>query len=199
MRKLSLGVRIGGIVENSLLDIRVRDAVQDAARIVMEGSVITKVGASGEVASRADGKAWASQGDEALSTRTKFEERFKLRHASKVNEVLHAFWVACVRSSGRTLAEQRQRKAMASETPGLLDVQIGFNEYHALYSRVFKTLLDDYDEETARAVIQADFDRDAKGDEVITNGEYGDSLFELADHWVSSVHGRRGRVHIHTY
>lgn len=36
-------------------------------------------------------------------------------------------------------------------------------------------------------MIREDFDRDTKGDDEVTNSEFGESLFELADHWVSTV------------
>lgn len=147
LQKLSVGVRLGGVVENSLLDVRVTHAAAEATAIMAQGSVITTVLDAGEVADRADGKAWLMQGDEDLSTRAKFEERFKLRHGRRVNEVLHAFWIACVRGSGGTSEERMVRRAMASDSPGIFDVRIGFEEYNALYSRIFVTLLDDYNEE----------------------------------------------------
>ena len=50
---------------------------------------------------------------------------------------------------------------------------------HLLYiSSSLQVLLDDYDEADAATTIAEDWEGDAKGDDVLTNGEYGDALFE---------------------
>jgi hypothetical protein len=172
LRKLSLGARIGGVVENGLVDVRIDRAVKEAAMLSQDSSsgVVTVVGSEAEV----DANAWWKQGDMALATRAKFEERFKLRHAPQVNKVLHAFWLAAIRGSG-----DAERRAYHADSPGLLEVTIGFEEYFALFDRVYRTLLDDHDPEDAERTIREDFEKDAKGDDVLTNSEYGDALFEL--------------------
>ena len=179
LRRLSVGVRLGGVMENVLQDVRVDRAVQEATELAKDGSCVVTTVDSEDAASAS---AFWLQGDVELSTRAKFQERFKLRHAPKVNAVLHAFWTAAVRGSGGP-----ERRGWTADSPGLLDTHIGFDEYYQLFSRVYATLLDDYDEDDARRTILDDFTNDAKGDDVLTNSEYGDALFELADMWVRST------------
>ena len=101
LRKLQLGVHYGGVVENALLDVRVERAVSHAGKLMCSNAVVHTV----EEQHIADDHEWWKQGDATLATRTKFEERFKLRHAPKVSEVLHAFWTTAVRGSGDYSAE----------------------------------------------------------------------------------------------
>ena len=167
LRKLSIGVRHGGVVENALVDVRIDRAVSEAARLAEDGSqVVTTVGSEAEVGHIA---MW-QQGDVALATRAKFEERFRLRQAPEINEVLHAFWTAAIRGSGG-----EERKRMDANSPGLLDMTVGFDEFFALFSRVYQTLMDDFDYEDARKTIWEDFLNDSKGDNLLTHSEYGDS------------------------
>ena len=179
LRRLSVGVRIGGVMENVLQDTRVDRAVSNAAQLANDGSrVVTHVASESDIAANS----FWRQGDVALSTRAKFEERFKLRHAPQVNAVLHAFWTAAVRGSGGP-----ERLTLTADSPGLLEELISFDGYYELFSRVYATLLDDYDEDDAKETIRSDFNNDSKGDDVLTSSEYGDALFELADMWVPST------------
>ena len=178
LRKLQLGSLVGGIIENQLLDVRVNRAADEAAVLVSQGAVVTSVASEAEV----DGNEKWRQGDATLATRTKFEQRFRLRHAPVVNNVLHVFWTSAVRSSGGA-----DTRSMHSGSPGLLDVNLRFEHYFELFSRVFRILIDDYDEDDARSTIEDDFRNDSKGDDVLTNSEFCDALFELADMWVEGI------------
>ena len=56
--------------------------------------------------------------------------------------------------------------------------------FHVLHINIYfypplrQVLLDDYDEADAACTIAEDWEGDAKGDDVLTNGEFGDALFE---------------------
>ena len=169
LRKLQVGVLYGGVVENALLDVRVTRATDHCAALVRQGQVVVDAEAGGT-----DEIALWRQGDTTLSTRTKFEQRLKLRHTPAINAVLHTFWTLAARCSSRDAM-------LHSGSPGLFDVTLGFDDYHALFSRVFTTLVDDYDEDDARKTIEEDFANDSKGDGVLSCSEYCDALFELAD------------------
>ena len=72
-----------------------------------------------------------------------------------------------------TSAESR---LMHSGSPGFLEATLQFESYFHLYTRIYRTLVDDYDEAEARKTIEEDFINDAKGDDVITMSEFGDAL-----------------------
>lgn len=165
-------------MSSALTDIRVEAKVAEAQLIESGGSVVTQV-SSGQV-NELETLHWTQQGDSSLATREKFAERLKLRHAPRVQEVLHAFWTAAVRSQGGSASAE-----LFSFT--LLDAKLGFEGFHALFTRVYAALLDDYDAEEAAGSIFDDFIADAKGNDHLTNSEMGDSLFELADYWVGSI------------
>lgn len=172
LRKLSVGCRLGGLVEDSLVDVRVDRAADSASQLVRRGSVVTMV----ESAEDVEKNQWWDQGDVALSTRAKFQQRFKLRHAPMVNEVLHAFWSTAVqaRNIARATGGGASEESASEE---LLDAMLDFASYYELYKRAYRVLLHEYDEADARRIIQEDFNNDAKGDGQLTNSEFGDALY----------------------
>ena len=68
LRKLQLGVRVGGVIENALIDSRVQQAVEQASQLVRQNSVVHTVESDSDLTRNA---VW-QQGDAALSTKQKF-------------------------------------------------------------------------------------------------------------------------------
>ena len=153
LRRLQLGVRLETMADGTLRQMRIDRATQEAEAIMRSGEVVTQVG-SAEAHTLGTEIDWIHQGDASLATRAKFAERFRLRHEPGVQAVLHAFWTAAVRGSGG-------RAASALFSDDLLDATIGYASFHALFSRVYATLLDDYREDEMAQEIHDDFLEDS--------------------------------------
>lgn len=52
--------------------------------------------------------------------------------------------------------------------------------YAMIFRRLYRTLLDDYDHHDCNALIEEDWQSDARGGDVLTRESFCDSMFEVA-------------------
>lgn len=112
------------------------------------------------------------QGNLELNSTEAFNRRFRLRRDPLVCKSLHSIWQATLRSIQSTDSNA---------------VTLNFSGYHTLFERIYRVLIDDYDQEDMEACIREDWDEDRKGRPELTREQLCDSLFELCDHWTPSI------------
>jgi hypothetical protein len=116
-----------------------------------------------------DKLAYWQQGDLALSSAENARRRMALRRSDPVQEVLDAFWNAEI-------------KGGHCKDSGMLYL-LSRSGYDALYLRIHRALIDDFDQDDAAETIAEDWEKDSKGELELSREAFYDSLFELADMW----------------
>lgn len=94
------------------------------------------------------------------------EKRSAVREDAKVLEALHMWWITAL-----------QTKDVVALENGTL----AKDAYVAIQCRVYKALMDNYDEEDALACAEEDWERDVQGLDAMHRDSFTDGLFELAD------------------
>lgn len=116
-----------------------------------------------------DSQFWA-QGDESLHNREVFEHRMMLRKHPLVMKQLNR-WLC------------------------LIEQPAQYNSYVGLMLCIYKALVPPprrggFDEADARACAEEDWQADTGDDDVLSQREYLDCIFQLADHWTMGVSAR---------
>lgn len=151
------------------------DTAADHARIVAaREEVLHAITMGKSLINVEDGRqaAYWQQGDERLSTAEAFHARFSLRRDPLVRASLHAIWEATLRS------------IQSSDRSG---TTLNFDGYKLLFTRVYRVVLDGDDLSDIDASIEEDWETDRKGHDSLTREQLCDSLFELCDHWTTSI------------
>jgi hypothetical protein len=151
------------------------DTAADHARIVAaREEVLHAITMGKSLINVEDGRqaAYWQQGDERLSTAEAFHARFSLRRDPLVRASLHAIWEATLRS------------IQSSDRSG---TTLNFDGYKLLFTRVYRVVLDGDDLSDIDASIDEDWETDRKGHNSLTREQLCDSLFELCDHWTTSI------------
>lgn len=121
--------------------------------------------------------AW-QQGDTALYAPEQLDARFGLRTSTDVQDALHLWWAAALRSlqSGGDMAA----------------CTVGHDRYVALCMSIYRRLVPGrvtscVYQSAARGSAEKDWARDSKGLNALERADFLDGLFELADHYVPTV------------
>ena len=106
----------------------------------------------------ADAPYWA-QGDQALYSEKNLKRRHKLRDHPAVLEVLDVWWDCC---RGK-------------------DNTVGRSLYVNFCKKVYKAMIEVWEEDEAQETAEEDWDNDSKGASALSREAYLDAIFELAD------------------
>jgi hypothetical protein len=63
------------------------------------------------------------------------------------------------------------------------------NEYVRVSKKIYKAMIEEYDEAEAVASAHEDWERDCKGQKEMSQELWEDGLFELADLWTDGIDG----------
>ena len=169
LARLRRGVRIINVLHSG--DVRqqalVNRALAENRHAIESGLVITE--AASEEALE-DIPMWM-QGDASLATSEKLGQRQRLRYDRRVNEMLHVFWEAALRSAKPIHAGGGDMHAPGLDRAG-----------HAMMlKRLYRVMIKDFNEAECSRSIQDDWLSDAKGETLLHRRAFGDAFFELAD------------------
>jgi hypothetical protein len=125
---------------------------------------------------RAEDKAtpYWQQADEQKNTEDAKAVRQQLRHHPAVVQALVPWW-----NTSKRCAEARVPREERLARP----------DYMTLCLRMYKALIDVWDEDEAFATAEEDCEEDCEGRAYITQDKYESSLFELADMWSHDIDG----------
>ena len=160
-----IGELTAGLLDTAADHARIGAAREEGLHAITMGKSLINV---------EDGRqaAYWQQGDERLSTAEAFHARFSLRRDPLVRASLHAIWEATLRS------------IQSSDRSG---TTLSFDGYKLLFTRVYRVVLDGDDLSDIDASIEEDWETDRKGHDSLTREQLCDSLFELCDHWTTSI------------
>lgn len=114
------------------------------------------------------------QADEQKNTEDAKVVRQQLRHHPAVVQALVPWW-----STSKRCAEARISR----------EERLARRDYMSLCLRMYKALIDVWDEDDAQVTAEEDCDEDCEGRAYITQDKYESSLFELADMWSHDIDG----------
>ena len=189
MQSLRQGVRTRMMLTTTYQDAQMRQGAVDAKRAVDAGEVVTQRGAED------DEKAAWQQGDASMYTKDKIQQRAALRRHPAVLEVLQDFWGVVTGVCPDKEIPVGARCPICGKLAGVLrseanEPTVAFDAYEALYERIYRAVLEEWDPADASATIAEDWQNDTKGCQSLTREAFFDSLFELADHWCATVEAR---------
>lgn len=164
---LKAGVALHHRAKHARWEVRQRHNQKSITRLVAAGLVVT------EHCSLTPHAYW-QQGDASLYTTEMLEQRFALRFAPSVLEVLQMFWMAALRSVQQLLPQGNDKGR---------DGALGREGYAIMMRRVYRTLLEEWDAEDAELHIASDWSKDARGGDTIGRELFCDAVFELLDTW----------------
>ena len=159
MRRLQVGVVYQQRLNRHHTDVWIARAVKEAVAVVRSGSVTTVVKSKSERVLIP----MHEQGDADFATADQFRARKHLRQEPSVVEALEALWQMVLRD---------------------VTVERG---YTALYQRVHRLLIEEWDAADSASTIAADYERDLQGAAELSRESFYDSLWELADVWTPVV------------
>ena len=122
-----------------------------------------------------DGVAIWQQGDMSLYTDAAVQKRAAVRHDAGVLKYLHVWWETALRSMRRSL--QSGRSHTHSEHG------LSKEEYISMMKKIYKVMIDEYDEDDALECAEEDWEKDAQGSTALSRELFCDAIFELADVW----------------
>lgn len=158
-----------------------------AARAATEAGaakgVVTEVSSARQAAKL---ERW-QQGDLELYTKENLRKRYQLRHHPDVLHELQLYWETLVRSAffARTL-------------PGTNETVLLRQDYVRFARKIYKAMIETYDEMEATASANEDWERDCKGEPHLTRERFGDAMFELADVWTETMAAAEYVEFLHT-
>ena len=114
------------------------------------------------------------QGDMELHTEDNLERRAQLRSDKAVLEVLQDWWLTAQHS-------------MRSENQWSKGTTLGRDDYVRICVKIYKAMIQDYDEAEALECAQDDWRNDCKGEEELSRERFMDAMFELADVWTKTI------------
>ena len=131
----------------------------------------------GEAAST-EGVPYWLQADPSLHSAAMLKKRFALRHHSLVLAPLHAWWVAAMHT---LTIEQAPKQANGQHC-------IAYDGYRAIYHRIFRAMMADFDPSEADAILDDDWKHDCPaGATALPRETFQDAIFQLADVWTAGV------------
>lgn len=110
-------------------------------------------------------------GFEEVESLESISTRFKLRRSPHVREALQEFWQAALRSM-QSGGEDRADATHVDQTG-----------YALLFERIYRTLLEEYDEDEMHSTIEDDWENDSGGEAMLSREAFCDAIFELCDCW----------------
>ena len=188
--RLKVGVKVKTtILTKALTSSRVEAKFKESEKIIQKGNVsgvIFEVEHESEIEKI---EHWR-QGDATLHTKKALAQRHALRHHPAVMEALDAFWWTAVRSL---------QVGLRAPLDGSFDAMT--REGHsAMLMNVYRSLMDDWDQEDAEASVAEDWENDRRGGVDLPRINFMDALFELVDvrRWASNLDplGAFGSCHL---
>jgi len=116
------------------------------------------------------------QGNEAMYTQTNLDARCALRHDPIVSAQLRNWWKAT-----QNLLTIRGKPIGASG--GVVEEA----EYAEIFRKVYKAMIEEYDEAEARRCVRDDWREDSGGQPHLSAEQFMDGVFELSDVWTESI------------
>ena len=166
LSKLRVGVKHGGKVVRALTV----SALALPAERADELALVTEVKSEAELESV---ELWR-QGDATLYTKDNLSARAKLRYDPRVTQALQLFWVTA------QYTVQRDANDMHADT-------LHREGHEAMMRRVYKVMIEVYDEAEATKTIAEDWLSDTKGADSLNREAFCNSLFELCDTWTAGI------------
>ena len=159
--------------------LRLRTSIEQAESNLASGRFITESSAGDPK----EAAPYWQQADAALNSAEAIQQRFKLRTHTRVTESLEAFWRAGLRSMhrrststggqavrGDTLTSESAEQVSlggggVSRGASHLETPPGFDRanYSCLFKRIYRALMEVWDEEDAEACIEEDWMHDTRG------------------------------------
>ena len=124
-----------------------------------------------------EGAAIWQQGDDALYTDDAMRQRAAVRHNPEVLEYLHLWWTTALNSMKRSKA-----KAVGAVGEPRLSKQY----YVVMMKKMYKAMIEEYDEEDAGECAEEDWEHDAGGADTLSREGFCDAIFETADTWTKT-------------
>ena len=163
--KLKLGVRTrmrtNELHTSSIISVK-RSNTQN---LVSRGQIMVVADSESTIAST---PLW-QQGDEGLSTDANYKKRLRLKNALVIRDVLHAWWQIVHKMPGwvtRIRTAEGFEEALTREG------------YVEIFLRVFKALIEEWDEGEAMRTIAEDWEGDVRDANGLVQEQFFDSLFE---------------------
>ena len=154
--------RLGAIVPGG----RAAKSLLTAARIRrVTGRAVTEIEAGQE-----GSVAFWEQGAASMYTNEAIVKRAEARHDPGVLDILHTWWETARRSLLLGVGSPMEKRG-----------------YTMMMRKIYRVVIEEYDEEDATACAEEDWEKDAKGETTLSREMFGDALFELADTWVRSM------------
>ena len=161
------GLKMAQMLQNPLLDSYDHNRAVAAAAEQVAAGVVMEV----DDAETLKTISLNAQGDASLHTVKAWEQRYAMRRAPPVREVLHRWWMAVVKTTGPSFAEGEE-------------VVVSSDFFLRLYKIIFEVLAlrdgDTYDEVEATECAREDWQNDSIND-VMPRNAFMDSVFQLAD------------------
>eukprot|EP00325_Prymnesiales_sp_UTEX-LB-985_P005232 CAMPEP_0174699598 /NCGR_PEP_ID=MMETSP1094-20130205/4830_1 /TAXON_ID=156173 /ORGANISM="Chrysochromulina brevifilum, Strain UTEX LB 985" /LENGTH=784 /DNA_ID=CAMNT_0015896965 /DNA_START=84 /DNA_END=2440 /DNA_ORIENTATION=+ len=162
--------RLGSVVKGQSAFLTTLMRVRMARRTKLPGRADSVLEVETEAAMTAI-PIW-QQGDAQLYTAEALQARASCRQHADVVSVLHVWWQTAQRSL------QSGGDSHAST--------LGEDRYVHMLVKIYKTMIEAYDEAEARECAADDWERDRQGHETINRIHFCDALFELADMWTAT-------------
>jgi len=162
--KLQAGVNIRSHLGTEFDQARIGQEMKLSASLASAGAVVCEVSSEAEVEAI---PIW-QQGDASLSTADAMRERLHLKRTQAVRAALHEWW-ALVGVVGDFCCTDEQDELVLT-----------CRGHQAVYLRIFKILLEEFDANEAAACVAEDWEHDAGSLQGLGQEAFFDSLFECA-------------------
>ena len=156
-------------------------------RAATEGGVSEGVVTEVSSARHLEGLERWQQGDLELYSKENLRKRYRLRLHPDILDELQLYWVTLVRSAFfvRTL-------------PATNETVLLRQDYVRFARKIYKAMIEVYDEVEATASANEDWDRDCKGEPHLKRERFGDAMFEMADVWTETMAAAEYVEFLHT-
>jgi len=138
--------------------------------VLSKGTTILEVASANELAST---PMWL-QGDVSWSTEENTRKRQQLRQDGPVRELLQKFWEAAQRSL--------QQASGCDHSDSL-----HYEGYAQLFRRVYRLVIEEYDDADVEASISEDWLDDTRGLSSLHRESFCDAVFQVADMWTDGI------------
>ena len=176
LRKLRSGLQAGIATDKksraSKAIERLKREQERTAHVLSDGNVVFEHEAEQEDVH------YTRQGDLSLHTAESLAQRCALRSHPKVVAELQTWWEAAQRSMRESAQQQDEMQASNG-----LDKK----GYTLMMRRVYRCLLDDFEEQDADQAIAADWASDCRAGESLSRELFMDAHFELCDTWTRRI------------
>ena len=141
---------------------------------------------------------YSRQGDLSMSTLESLAQRAALRQDPLIIGELHRWWEAAMHSVQHSKARSGQVLSAATSGPkgcaltsdamqNAMSQELDKQGYMVMMRRVYRHLMDDYDEGEIDQSICDDWEQDCRGAGILAMENFMDAHFELCDTWTRTI------------